>query len=96
VELVYPYCKKKESSIFAISVLSGTKSPLAVKMLKELFYEVEDAEDQDLVFNGLCEQLALEGLSEIEEYLKDHPTSYIINVDETAYGYYRVMGLDHQ
>jgi hypothetical protein len=96
VELVYPYCKKKESSIFAISVLSGTKSPLAVKMLKELFYEVEDGEDKDLVFEGLCQQLALEGLPEIEEYLMDNPTSYTIEVEKTAYGFYRVMGLEHQ
>lgn len=96
VESVYPYGKKEESSIFAIGVLGATKTPLAVKRLKELFYEVGDREEKDLVFAGLCEQLDIEGLPEIEEYLKHHPTSSMINVEETAYGYYRVMNLAHE
>ncbi|RDI42191.1 SEC-C metal-binding domain-containing protein [Falsibacillus pallidus] len=96
VESVYPLCKKEESSIFALSVLGGTKTPLAVEKLKELFHEITDPESKDLVFEGLCRQLALEGLPEIEEYLKEQRRSFVIDVEETAYGYYRIMNLEHQ
>lgn len=95
VKLVLPYAKQAESSVFAISVLSGTKTPLATKVLKELFYEVEYEDEQDLVFEALCHQLSEDALPEIEEYMKNDPVSYMIEVEETIYGFYKVMGMDH-
>ncbi|MFD2445309.1 SEC-C metal-binding domain-containing protein [Bacillus sp. CGMCC 1.16607] len=96
VEYVLPYAKKEESSVFALSILSGTKTPLATKVLKELMNEVENEDDLSLVFEGLCQQLSTEALPEIEQYLKNDPESYMIEIEETAYGFYKVMGLKHR
>jgi hypothetical protein len=95
VKMVLPYAKKVESSIFAISILSGTKTAFAMKVLKELFFEVEDEDEQDLVFEALCHQLSADALPEIEEYMKNDPVSFMIGIEETAYGFYKVMGIDH-
>lgn len=95
VELVLPYAKSEESSIFAISVLSGIKSPLATKVLRQLMNEAEGEDDQSLVFEALCHQLSVEALPEINQYLKDDPHSFLIDVEETAYGFYKVMGENH-
>jgi hypothetical protein len=95
VKMVLPYAKNVESSIFAISVLSGTKTAFATKVLKELFYEVEFDDEQDLVFEALCHQLSADALPEIEEYMKNDPVSYMIEIEEKIYGFYKVMGIDH-
>jgi hypothetical protein len=95
VEMVLPFAKQVESSIFAISVLSGTKTTFATKVLKELFHEVEIDDEQDLVFEALCHHLSADALPEIEEYMNNDPVSFMIEIEETAYGYYKVMGMDH-
>jgi hypothetical protein len=95
IKMVLPYAKKVESSIFAISILSGTKTAFAIKVLKELFFEVEYEDEQDLVFEALCHQLSADALPEIEEYMKNDPVSFMIEIEETAYGFYKVMGIDH-
>jgi hypothetical protein len=95
VEMVAPYAKKEESSVFAISILSGTKTPYAIKVLKELMNEVKYEDDQSLVFEGLCHQLSIDALPEIEQYMNSDPESFMIEIEGTAYGYYKVMGLEH-
>lgn len=95
VELVKPYAILEASSVFAISILSGTKTAFATEVLKELMREVEYEDDLSLVFEGLCRQLSVEALPEIEQYLQNDPESYMIEVEETAYGFYRTMGVDH-
>ncbi|HYK72089.1 MAG TPA: SEC-C metal-binding domain-containing protein [Pseudoneobacillus sp.] len=95
LELVIPYAKMQESSIFAMSVLSGTKTPFATQVLRELMDEVGDEDEQSIVFEALCHQLSTEALPEIEAYLKDHPHSFLVDVEETAYGFYKVMGMNH-
>jgi hypothetical protein len=95
VKLVLPYAKKLESSIFAILILSGTKTAFAMKVLKELFFKVEYEDEQDLVFEALCHHLSADALPEIEEYMKTDPVSFMIEIEETAYGFYKVMGIAH-
>jgi hypothetical protein len=95
VEMVLPYARKLESSIFAISVLSGTKTAKATQVLKDLFKVVEYEDEQSLVFEALCHQLSIDALPEIEEYMDSEPESYLIEIEETAYGFYKVMGVDH-
>jgi hypothetical protein len=95
VKMVLPYAKQVESSIFAISVLSGTKTAFATKVLKELFHEVEFEDEQDLVFEALCHQLSADAQPEIEEYMNNDPVSFMIEPEETAYGFYKIMGIDH-
>ncbi|WP_442598519.1 SEC-C metal-binding domain-containing protein [Neobacillus sp. D3-1R] len=95
VESVVPYARMQESSIFAISVLSGTKTPLATQVLKDLMTELTDEDDQSIVFEALCHQLSDAALPEIEAYLKNHPQSYLVEIEELAYGFYKVMGENH-
>jgi hypothetical protein len=95
VKMVLPYAKLADSSIFAISVLSGTKTAFATKVLKELFHEVEFEDEQDLVFEALCHQLSADVQPEIEEYMNNDPVSFMIEPEENAYGFYKIMGIDH-
>jgi hypothetical protein len=95
VRMVLPYAKKVESSIFAISIISGTKTAFATKVLKELFYKVEFDDEQDLVFEALCHQLSIDTLPEIEVFMKNDPESFMIEVEETIYGFYKIMGMNH-
>lgn len=95
VEMVLPYARKPESSIFAISVISGTKTPFALKVLKELFNEIENLEDKSLVLEALCHQLSKEALPEIEQYMKGNPESYLVEIEDTVYGFYKIVGESH-
>jgi hypothetical protein len=95
VKRVAPYAKKEESSVFAISILSGTKTPYAIKVLRELMNEVKYEDDQSLVLEGLCHQLSKDALPEVEQYMNSNPESFMIEIESIAYGYYKVMGLEH-
>jgi hypothetical protein len=95
IDAVLPYAKKEESIIFAISVLSGIKSPFAISGLKELMDELQDENERSLVFEALCHQLSTDALPEIEQFMKNDPDSNMIDVEQTAYGFYKIIGEDH-
>jgi hypothetical protein len=95
VEMVSPYARLEASSIFAMAVLSGTKTRLSAKVLQELMVELENEDDQSLAFEGLCQQLVEEALPAVNNYLKSNPSSYLIDIEETAYSFYKIMGFGH-
>jgi hypothetical protein len=95
VKLVSSYARLEASSIFAIAVLSGTKTPLAVRVLQELLGELDNEDDQSLAFEGLCQQLTAEAIPSVDRYLQSNPTSYLVALEETAYSFYKVMGVEH-
>jgi hypothetical protein len=95
VRAVEPYLKRSESIIFATSVVGNTKTSLSVEVLRSAYHHVTEEDDKDSIFEALCHQLSSDCLSEIEDYLANEPESFMIEVDQVAYGYFTVMGLQH-
>ncbi|WP_199222367.1 MULTISPECIES: SEC-C metal-binding domain-containing protein [unclassified Geobacillus] len=95
VKAVAPYVEKQESVIFAISVLANTKSTLAVDVLKNAYRREMDDDIKSLLFEALCQQLSEEALPEINEYMEKRRNAAMIDTELIAYGFYRVMGIEH-
>ncbi|WHY84063.1 SEC-C metal-binding domain-containing protein [Neobacillus novalis] len=95
VEAVAPYLKKRDSVIFATSVAENIKSDLAVKYLREAYHATEDIDDQDIIVEALCYQLSSEALPEISDHMKKGHVSQIVDLEQTAYGCYSILGEHH-
>ncbi|WP_072708724.1 hypothetical protein [Lacicoccus alkaliphilus] len=50
---------------------------------------------KSVAIRGLAEQLTAEGRPEIEDYMTYEYKGQIFDMDEMAYGYFKVMGYDH-
>ncbi|WP_066066853.1 YecA family protein [Neobacillus soli] len=95
VEAVAPYLMKRDSVIFATSVAENIKSDLAVKYLREAYHVTEDIDDQDIIVEALCYQLSSEALPEISDHMKKGHVSQIVDLEQTAYGCYSILGEHH-
>ncbi|WP_235207618.1 SEC-C metal-binding domain-containing protein [Geobacillus sp. FSL W8-0032] len=98
IEAVRPYAFQKETVFSAIHVLANIKSKQAVRVLRDVFSELRDDDMRAFCFEALCHQLDQEALPEVEEYLErveKRGHSGLIDVEQTAYGYYTILGLDH-
>jgi SEC-C motif len=95
VRAVAPYAMIQESEIFAISILGNTKTPLAVDVLRKVYWEQEDEETKALVIEALCHQLTDEAMPEIEDYIHHDYRSFLIEVEELLYGWFKVMDKHH-
>lgn len=95
VKAVQPYLRKSESIIFATSVVENIKSKLAVQVLREAYHHAEDIDGQDIIIEALCHQLSKEALSEISEHMKKESFSSLVDIEQTAYSYYSIIGEQH-
>ncbi|WP_281347074.1 SEC-C metal-binding domain-containing protein [Virgibacillus doumboii] len=94
VEAVYPLCKT-DDFIFPIGVLKDTKTESAVSALKQLYHETDDSEAWELIADGLCSQFSIEGIPEIERHMDQGYRAKIVEIEESAYGFYKVIGETH-
>lgn len=95
VKEVEPYLKREESIIFASSVIENIKSDLAVQVLREAYREAEEFDEQDLLIEALCHQLSKEALPEISDHMKKEYFSGLVDMEETVYSYYSILGEQH-
>lgn len=95
VRAVEPYLKNDTALIYAASVLENIKSELSVRVLRDAYLEAEELEDQDLLFEALCHQLSETALPEISSHMNKEYFSSIIDIEQTVYGYYAILGLTH-
>lgn len=95
VSAVEPFVKKQESVIFAASVMENIKTDLAVEVLREAYSELDDLEAQDVVIEALCHQFSKEALPEINNHMNKDYFSALIDMEEVAYSYYSLLGLEH-
>jgi len=95
VEEVAPYLKSEESIIFATSVLENIKTDLAIQALIEAYQDEEEIETQDLLIEALCNQLSETALPEIIEHMKKNDFSGIVDIEQSVYSYFSILGLEH-
>ncbi|KKI89762.1 hypothetical protein WQ54_24830 [Bacillus sp. SA1-12] len=95
VEAVAPYLLKEESSIFAASIVENIKSDYAIQVLKEAYHQAGDKDSKVMIIEALAHQLSPAGEPEINDFVSKRPQSYLIDLNLMAYGYYKIMGIDH-
>jgi uncharacterized protein (DUF433 family) len=95
VEAIAPYLLKEESNIFAASIIENIKTDYAVEVLRNAYRQVEDEDSQAIIIEALVHQLSPAAEPEISQYVSERPTSFLIEVEQLAYSYYKIIGLDH-
>jgi hypothetical protein len=95
VEAVAPYLLKEESNIFAASIIESIKTDYAVEVLRNAYRQVEDEDSQAIIIEALVHQLSPSAEPEINQYVSERPTSFLVEVEQLAYSYYKIIGLDH-
>ncbi|MDQ0201140.1 YecA family protein [Neobacillus ginsengisoli] len=95
VKKVAPYLKKEESIIFASSVIENIKSDFAVQVLREAYREAEEIDNQDLLIEALCHHLSEKALPEISGHMKLEYSSGLVDIEQTVYSYYSILGEQH-
>lgn len=95
VEAVAPYILKEESNIFATSIVENIKTDYAIEVLRNSYYKAEDEDIQATIIEALAHQLSLAGEPEINHFVSKRPTTYLYDVEQLAYSYYKMIGIDH-
>ncbi|SDN68068.1 YecA family protein [Bacillus sp. OK048] len=95
VREVGPYLKIDEAIIFAASVVENIKTELAVQVLREAYRSAKELDQQDILAEALCHQLSEEALPEINEHMKLEYSSGLVDIEQTVYSYFSIMGKEH-
>jgi hypothetical protein len=95
VKEVAPYLKKDEAIIFAASVVENIKTELAVQVLRDAYRSTKELDHQDILAEALCHQLSEEALPEINEHMKLDYSSGLVDIEQTVYSYFSILGKEH-
>jgi hypothetical protein len=95
VKEVKPYLQKDDSIIFASSVVENIKTDLAVEAIREAYRHAEEEDSQDLLFEALCHQFSEKALPEISQHMEKEYFSSMVDIEQTVYSYFAVLGLEH-
>ncbi|MFL6556453.1 MAG: YecA family protein, partial [Bacillus sp. (in: firmicutes)] len=95
VNAVGPYLKRSDSVIFASSVIENIKSDFAVQVLREAYQLAEELEDQDMLIEALCHQLSKAAIPEINDHMKKEYFSSLVEIEQSVYSYYSILGEHH-
>lgn len=96
VKEVGPYLKKDNSIIYAASIVENIKTDLGVKVLREAYTSAKELDHQDILIEALCHQLSEEALPEINEHMKLDYSSGLVDIEQTVYSYFSILGLKHR
>jgi hypothetical protein len=96
VKEVAPYLRKDNSIIYAASIVENIKSDFAVKVLREAYRSAKELDHQDILIEALCHQLSEEALPEINEHMKLDFSSGLVDIEQTVYSYFSILGLEHR
>ncbi|WP_045520596.1 SEC-C metal-binding domain-containing protein [Neobacillus niacini] len=96
VKEVAPYLRKDNSIIYAASIVENIKSDFAVKVLREAYRSAKELDHQDILIEALCHQLSEEALPEINEHMKLDYSSGLVDIEQTVYSYFSILGLKHR
>jgi hypothetical protein len=96
VKEVAPYLKKDNSIIYAASIIENIKSDFAVQVLREAYTSAKELDHQDILIEALCHQLSEEALPEINEHMKLDYSSGLVDIEQTVYSYFSILGLEHR
>jgi hypothetical protein len=95
VREVAPYLKKDHSIIYASSIVENIKSDYAVEVLREAYRSATELSNQDILIEALCHQLSEDALPEIKAHMKLEYSSGLVDIEQTVYSYYSILGLKH-
>jgi hypothetical protein len=95
VKEVAPYLKKDDSIIYAASIVENIKSDFAVEVLREAYRSAKELNHQDILIEALCHQLSEEALPEMKEHMKLEYSSGLVDIEQTVYSYFSILGLEH-
>ena len=95
VKEVSLYVKNPDAIIYGSSILGTIKSDLAVQELKKAFDVLEYEEDAAFLIEALAHQLTDEAKPFIDEYMEEGIESFMIESEQLAYSYYKLMGYEH-
>src|SRR5699024_6777840 len=70
-------------------------TPSAVAALKRLYQTFDGLDLKSVIVKGLAEQLSPDGRPEIEDFMTFDDNDDSFDMEELAYGYFKVMGYDH-
>lgn len=96
VKEVAPYLRKDNSIIYAASIVENIKTDFAVKVLREAYRSAKELDHQDILIEALCHQFSEEALPEINEHMELEYTSGLVDVEQTVYSYFSILGLKHR
>jgi hypothetical protein len=96
VKEVAPYLRKDNSIIYAASIVESIKSDFGVKVLREAYNFAKELDHQDILIEALCHQLSEEALPEINEHMKLDYSSGLVDIEQTVYSYFSILGLEHR
>ncbi|WHZ05773.1 SEC-C metal-binding domain-containing protein [Neobacillus sp. YX16] len=96
VKEVAPYLRKDNSIIYAASIVESIKSDFGVKVLREAYRSAKELDHQDILIEALCHQLSEEALPDINEHMQLDDSSGLVDIEQTVYGYFSILGLEHR
>lgn len=95
LEAVRPHLKDKVSGVYAVSVFQNTKSEASVATLRNTYKKLTDNDDKALIIEALCHQLSETAMPEIQNYMSLNFSSVMVDVEEVAYSFYKILNKAH-
>jgi hypothetical protein len=96
VKEVAPYLRKDNSIIYAASIIENIKSDFAVQVLREAYRSAKELDHQDILIEALCHQFSEDALPEINEHMKLEYSSGLVDIEQTVFSYFSILGLEHR
>ncbi|MEH7748371.1 SEC-C metal-binding domain-containing protein, partial [Neobacillus drentensis] len=66
-----------------------------VQSLIEAYRYSDELENQDMLIEALCHQLSREALPVISDHMKKEYFSSLVDIEQTVYSYYSILGESH-
>ncbi|WP_134702759.1 YecA family protein [Ammoniphilus sp. YIM 78166] len=95
VQAISPYLTKKESFIFAFSILENTKTPSAIEVLRDLQIDQKNEDHKELYIQSICYQLNPDLIPELERTLQQGYSSFLTDTERNLYSFYTILGENH-
>ncbi|WP_412995391.1 YecA family protein [Neobacillus sp. 3P2-tot-E-2] len=96
IKEVAPYLRKENSIIYAASIVENMKTDFAVQVLREAYTSARELDQQDILFEALCHQFSEKALPEINKHMELDYSSGLVDIEQTAYSYFSILGIKHR
>jgi hypothetical protein len=96
VKAVAPYLRNDNAIIYASSIIENIKTDYAVQVLREAYASAKELDQQDILIEALCHQLSEKALPEINKHMKLDYSSGLVDIEQTVYSYFSILGLEHR
>ena len=94
VNAVASFAMKAETFIYAVGILQETKTKRAEEVLIESYSKLDD-DGKELVIEALTAHFTEEAFPLIEDFLENKYFGGMIDLEQTLYSFYKIMGRSH-